>query len=378
MTQQIQLRLDFQESPVADEVSAITAVVRPILTGILYALKQDVAREAGGYDNLKLHMLGRLRRPGSGDVGICFEYAIHDALITQNAAVTERVSDALRLCRCPGSEIASILFGAEKNGALNLINAAKAQLNDDSELLYGTRGRPVKLRRHIDSVASAFRRPAARDALPTSISGLWKADLFAGHRDTDKWIGTTVKVSRSHLEGGRGLRVGIVPADEGESDSVRRDPVRNLIVCPIPYDRSFMQVFYQAWQVVVQFLTADAKVPPPASLPRPPSREVARYLEDRRDYPVVEVLSALDPLSQPGLLRTEEKPVDIVETRKRITETTTAVLAPVPSLACTPLGSPEARRTDPLTPDSRLREGSAGPVRRRKPTPPAHDSLFSP
>ena len=33
----IQLRLEFQRNPVADEVSAITAVVRPILTGLLYA-----------------------------------------------------------------------------------------------------------------------------------------------------------------------------------------------------------------------------------------------------------------------------------------------------------------------------------------------------
>ena len=35
----IQLRLEFQENPVADEVSAITAVVRPILEGLLYSLK---------------------------------------------------------------------------------------------------------------------------------------------------------------------------------------------------------------------------------------------------------------------------------------------------------------------------------------------------
>src|SRR2546426_7363114 len=36
--------------------------------------------------------------------------------------------------------------------------------------------------------------------------------------------------------------IGIVPAHEGESDAVTRDDSKNLVVCPLPYDRSFMQV----------------------------------------------------------------------------------------------------------------------------------------
>ncbi len=324
----VQLRLEFQQNVVADEVSAITAVVRPILAGILYALKREVADEAGGYSGLKLLMLPRLRRPGDGDIGICFEYAVHDALRRRHPVVMDRVAGALRLCRLPGQEIASILFGAEKSGALTLIDTAKELLTPESVLLYGTAGRPVKLRRHIDSVAAAFRKPAARESLPQSISGLWKADLFAGHRDRDKWIGTTLKVNRAHLEGGKGLRVGIVPAHEGESDAIAKDESKNLIVCPLPYDRSFMQVFYQAWEVVVQFLASDAQVPREANLPRPPSRQVARYLEDRRAFPVVDVIEALEPLSQPHLLRTQETAAEITEQRSRRTET--SLLAPMP------------------------------------------------
>lgn len=69
----MQIRSEVQLSAVADEVSAITAVVRPILTGILYSLKADIVAEAGGTDEVKLKMLPRLRRPGDGDTGICFE-----------------------------------------------------------------------------------------------------------------------------------------------------------------------------------------------------------------------------------------------------------------------------------------------------------------
>jgi hypothetical protein len=326
---QVQLRFEFQENPVADEVSAVTAVVRPILTGTLYALKKDVAGEVGGYNRVKLHMLARLRKPSDGDVGICFEYAVHDALTHQNPMVMERVLDALAMCKLPGSVLASILFGAEKNGSLNLINTAEQLLTPESVLLYGTKGRPVKLKRHIQSAAAAFRKPTARSALPQSISGLWKADLFTGWSDSDKWIGTTLKINRNHLEGARGLRLGIVPAQQGESDKVARDEGKNLIVCPLPYDHSFMQVFYQAWEVVVQFLQADARVPKPVYLPRPPSRQVAQNLEDRRDFPVIDVIEALAPLAQPELLRTEESQASLKETRRAQTTTTSALLAPI-------------------------------------------------
>ena len=36
------IREQRQRNPVADEVLALTAVVRPILTGTLYALKQEI------------------------------------------------------------------------------------------------------------------------------------------------------------------------------------------------------------------------------------------------------------------------------------------------------------------------------------------------
>ncbi len=244
--------------------------------------------------------------------------------------IVERVDQALALCNVPGQKISSILFGAEKAGALSLIDTAKSLLTPDSTLLSGTKGRPVKLKNHIDSVAAAFRRPSDRVLLPHSISGLWKADLFTGHADTDRWIGVTLKINRTHLEGARGLRLGIVPAQEGKSDAIARDESKNLVVCPLPYDGNFMQVFYQAWEVVVHFLAADAKLPKEVSLPRPPSRQVARYLEDRRDFPVVEVIEALKPLAQPALLKTQEASASIVETRSQRTETTRAVLTPMP------------------------------------------------
>jgi hypothetical protein len=216
----MQLRLEFQLNPVADPVSALIGVVRPILLGTLFALKRDVVDEVGGFENVKLKMLPRLYRKGDGDCGICFEYAVHDAVTRADEMVIDRVSDALgTYCRVPGDDLGSILFGAEKAGSQQLIDTAVSQLTDESRVLSGTRGRPVKLRNHLTSIATAFRRPEARKALPQSIRGLWKADLFLGHSDSDRWVGTSVKINRDHLEPARGLRIGIVPSREGESEA---------------------------------------------------------------------------------------------------------------------------------------------------------------
>lgn len=327
----MEIRSERQLNPVADEVSAITAVVRPILTGILYALKHDVVAEVGGHSDVKLKMLPRLQRPGDGDCGICFEYAVHDALNRNEASVVERVTDALAVCKVPADDVASILFGAEKSGSQQLIDTAAERLTSESSLLSGSRGRPVKLKRHITTAASAFRTRSARDLLPYSISGLWKADLFLGSTGPDKWVGTTVKINPAALEGARGLRVGVVPSREGNSDAITHDDKRNLVVCPLPYDGAFMEMFYLGWEVVQQFLSADAKVPKEVNLPRPAQRQVARYLADRREFPVLDVVDALQALAQPELLETDESLANVVlsgGTSDKIE--TSSIIAPQP------------------------------------------------
>lgn len=327
----MEVRQELQRNAVADEVSAITAVVRPILKAVLYSLKADIVSEAGGHDRIKLKLLPRLYRAGDGDCGLCFEYAIHEALNRGEGTVTERVVDAMRICGVPGQVTSSILFGAEKTGALRLIETANGILTDESRLLAGTRGQPVKLKRHIEQVAAAFRRQEVRQLLPSTISGLWKADLFVGFTDADRWVGTSVKINASHLAPAQGLRIGIVPTREGNSDAIRHDEQRNLVVCPIPHDQAFMEVFYQGWQVVRLFIDADANVPSEAFLPRAPERQVARYLADRREYTVIEVIGALGPLSQPELLETNPVTAQVIDTRPADPSTST-LEAPVSRL----------------------------------------------
>ncbi len=323
----MRIQQERQLNPVADEVLALTAVVRQILTGVLYALKQDLVAKVGGYENITLQLLARLYRGGDGDCGICFEYAVHEAMNRGDASVLARIADAAKMCNVPGRSPKSILFGLEKTGSQQLIDTAEEVLNEDSRLLYGTRGQPAKLLRHLNTIAGAFRNRNTRLALPYSIRGLWKADLFVGFSDSDRWVATTVKINPSQLEGAAGLRIGIVPTKQGRSDRVRKDESKNLVICPLHHDEDFMQVFYEGWRIVQAFIVADAQVPREVALPRPADREVARILAERREFPVIDVIDAIGAFGQPELLATDEKQVGFQTLKGQVN--TDMVVAPI-------------------------------------------------
>jgi hypothetical protein len=114
----------------------------------------------------------------------------------------------------------------------------------------------------------------------------------------------------------------------GKSDRPFKDEQRNLVVCPLLHDGAFMEIFYSGWRIVQQFIAAKANMPKEVALPRPPEREVARALYDRRKFSVVDVIEALGPLAQPHLLQTDTRDASLILTRGTEVETQ-AVLAPV-------------------------------------------------
>jgi hypothetical protein len=258
----MRIRLEAQLHPVADDVLALVAVVQPILLGVLFALKRELVAEVGGYDKVSLKMLARLHKPGDGDCGICFEYAVHDAMNRGDGQVLTRIEDALRLCKVRGATTRSILFGAEKNGTLQLIETARDILTDESRLLTGIQAQPVRLRRYLDKIVNAFKNRNTKNGLPFSIRGLWKADLFVGHSDADRWVGKTVKNNPLHLEGAQGLRIGIVPARLGGRffDRIRMDEMKNLVICPLLHDGDFCKnsmkdgrLYRRSWFLMLRF-----------------------------------------------------------------------------------------------------------------------------
>lgn len=328
----MQLRQEHQNNPVADDYSALVAVTRPILAGLLHSVAAEQLEPHGGPTGIKLKHLGRARKANDGDLGVAFEYAIHDAVGRGEPAVTERVVDALKLCRIEKGDAASILFAIEKEGAKQLVDTKRELITPESRVLSGKRGQPVKLQRYMNQLAAAFRRPATSPALPQSIRGLWKADLFLGSPERDHWVGTTIKVQPKRLESAAGLRIAIVPAGSQKSDLVKLDDQKQLVVCPVPHDYSFMQTFHEGMRIIQVLCANDFSTPKDAELPSPQHREVARTYVERRDFTVLEVLDAMKTFAQPHLLDASTEELSSASFGTDADANTTTMIGPVPRL----------------------------------------------
>src|SRR5215475_3925612 len=326
----MQIREAGQSNPVTDEVGALVAVARPVIVGVLQSISEEVTSTFGERNRLPLRMLGRLRKRGDGDCGIAFEYAVHDAVISAEPIVVERVADALNKCRIARGNPASILFAIEKAGAQQLISTELSLITENSRILTGQPGQPVKLQKYLNTLAASFRRPGTRLNLPQSIRGLWKADLFLGSTELDHWVGTTVKINPAQLEPAKGLRVAIVPSMAGRCDGIRLDEQRNLVICPMPHDGSFMQVFYEGWRIVQALCERDFKMPREVDIPNPTHREVARIFVERRDFPIVEVIEATRKFAQPDLLVMSTESVPNVPFATTLVPGTSTVITPFP------------------------------------------------
>lgn len=137
----IQIDKYSQNGNVQSEVEALFAVIIPVLNGILYSLNRDIVNQVGGYENITLSLLARLYREGDGDCGICFEYAVHDAIVNNNPIILERIDTALtKFCKIKNGDPTSILFGVEKTGAVQLVDSVADHLTNDSYLLTGNVG----------------------------------------------------------------------------------------------------------------------------------------------------------------------------------------------------------------------------------------------
>lgn len=307
-----------QTNDVNSEYEALFSVIHPILTGLVLSLKRDIVSQIGGYDKISLELFTRLYEPGDGDCGICFEYAVHDAIVNSNSEVLDRIDTALcKFCKIKGDTPSSILFGAEKSGIVQFIDSVKEHLTDDSLLLTGNKGQPIKLKKHIDGVVSAFKKPQDRLKLPNSINGLWKADLFVGSVNIDKWVGTTVKINPKQLESARGLRLAIIPSRQGKGDRIYKHDTKNLIICPVPYDQSFMEIFYEGWDIVKKFIDARGNIPREIDLSASLDRTICKHLVDRKKFPVLEVVEYLKRMGQPHLMTVENTDVVITSTSEQ-------------------------------------------------------------
>jgi hypothetical protein len=294
-----------QAEQLTDAVRSKFSMTIPVLEATLGSLAKERAERFGGYDQVTLSDLAREAREGSGDVGICFELAVHQAIESKHSLIHPLISEVLEKHIGIKDEADSILFGPEKNHVIPILESTRDALTEDSRVWVGNRGQPPKLKRYIPQIINAFRRNEARNSLPRSISGIWKADLFLGGKNIDRWLGTTVKINPSQLAAAQGLRIGIYPKKDAK-DTPRMDENLSLLRIPLPYDGSFMENFYKSFFLVRALLKSDARVPPEINLPDAEDRFVTRELEARRAFSVRSVVDVLRDMAQQGLFKSGE------------------------------------------------------------------------
>ena len=299
----VKLSLEVQSDEVGEATRARYTMTSSILRAMLYSSQKDMVNALGGPDKITLEQLARIYQEGSGDFGVCFEYALHDAIRARHASIYPIVQEVLHsFCKIKGPS-ESILFGLEKNGSLNIVETAKDSLTHDSRVLVGKVGKPPFLRHRVNVLERAFRSVKHRDRLPQSIRGLWQADLFLGSPSAEQWVGTTLKVNKEALKAAPGLRVGVYPSSTKDGPS--KDESKNMIICPLPYRSDFMVLFGASFQIAKQLMHANGEMPKAPALINEDDLSVAEWLSSRRKFPVMDILEALHPLMQPGLIKTK-------------------------------------------------------------------------
>jgi hypothetical protein len=296
-------KLQIQRAEIEERVRARFSMVIPILRGMLNSTAAHILDQVGGREGVTLEVFARIYIERDGDYGICFEYAVHQAIQQRHPSIHPLISGVLEDFCGIKNDAESILFGIEKNGAARVIETARDSLTDASRVLVGKKGKPPYLKSRLDEIASAFHSVKHRAKLPQSIRGLWKADLFIGSPASEQWVGTTLKTNRAHFESAPGLRLGLYPDERrGQGPSVENE----LIMCPLPYSGAFMELFGASFAIVKQIISAKGKLPSRAALVYDDDMIVAQWLVDRAHFPVTEILAVLEPLGQPGFVEDKD------------------------------------------------------------------------
>jgi hypothetical protein len=114
-----------QRTHLNDAVRAKLALAIPVLEATLASLAADRAARFGGYDHVTLADLARETREGSGDAGICFELAVHQAIESRDPLIHPLVSQVLDDHMHIRDPADSILFGPEKNHVIPILESVR-------------------------------------------------------------------------------------------------------------------------------------------------------------------------------------------------------------------------------------------------------------
>lgn len=303
-----------QEDPPDEYGRALYAVCRSILRALLDQLGADdlevVQSDRTDISLKQLAFVARLDRD-KGMRGDGFEWAVHEALIGGEARVTELVGEALgRATKSipSGAVPSSVMFGYERAKHLGFLDAVVDEAGTDARLLPDGRGRPYRFGPWVRVAAAG---PAAESGLGERIEKIWRTDLFVTDQVGERYLAATVKSQWHDLEGGAGLRLGIVPQAKDLKPGVTYR--EGLWVVALPDPDGFTGLFNDAYTAVAEAIYTLGKHTQSKYWAKPSAKaqKVQDQLVKAGGVAVVEVEAALDQAAQQNLVQVKEQLVSV-------------------------------------------------------------------
>jgi hypothetical protein len=305
-----------QGDPPDEYGRALYAVCRSILRALLDQLGADeleiVQSDRADISLKQLAFIARLDRD-KGMRGDGFEWAVHEALIGGETRVTELVSEGLSRAtkHIPAGAVpSSVMFGYERARILGFLDAVVDEAGTDARLLPDGRGRPYQFGPWVRVAAAG---PAAEAGLGPRIEKIWKTDLFVTDHVGERYLAATVKSQWRQLEGGSGLRLGIVPQAKDLKSGVKYDASKGLWVIALPDPDGFTGLFNDAYAAVAEAIYKLGRHTQSKYWAKPSAKaqKVQDQLIKAGNAAVVEVEAALDDAAQQNLVNVQEQLVSV-------------------------------------------------------------------
>lgn len=306
-----------QNAPVDEYGRALYSIGRSVLRALIDSLSAEDLRDLNTpLDEVRMRQLAKVVRleRDKGMRGDGFEWAVHEAILAGEPKVTDPIALALRRASpsVRDSKPNSILFGQERARFLGFLDAVVDEAGTDAYLLPEGRGRPLRFG---PWVAIAAKGSRAEPELSNRIKKIWKTDLFLSATDDVRHFAATIKSNYRALEGGSGLRIGIVPesTDQSNSAGVRYSQDHGLWIVSLADPDGFMGLFNDAYHAIARAIcTLGRQEAPPYFLQ--PSAKAQRLQEQVEKYPdakVLEIQEALNEAAQQDLVTSSVKLVSV-------------------------------------------------------------------
>lgn len=307
-----------QNAPLDEYGRGLYAVSRSVLRALIDSLtREDLTDLNTPLDRVKMRQLAKVARleRDKGMKGDGFEWSVHEAILGGEPSVLEPISHALRKASSKLVKDAaptSLLFGHERAKYLGFLDAVVTDAGKESFLLPEGSGRPFHFGPWVSKAAAGA---SSEPVLGDRIKKIWKTDLFLSAQGDARFLAATVKSNFGLLEGGRGLRVGIVPESTHVSNhsGVRYDQKLGLWVVTLADPNGFMGLFADAYHAVGRAMCTLGKLPLPPYYVKPTAKaqRVQEQLEKYPDALVTEIEDALNDAAQQDLVAQTHKLVEV-------------------------------------------------------------------